>query len=184
MRLLVVDGSIDNVVGVLVSHDVITSLFAGETIDIARLMRPAPIIPDQIDAMAALDQLRKAEVSLALVHDEYGHFEGIVTPADLLTAIAGLHDDTDPDGDGPAITEIDDGSLIVAGWTPADALADRLGIMLPDDRDYATVAGYVLAALRRLPAIGDSFADQGFRFHVTEMKERKIARITVRDSDG
>ena len=93
-------------------------------------MNPATVdctkMLDQIDAMDALDALRQAEVPMALIHDEYGHFEGIVTPADLLAAIAGeFASDADPD-DAPSVVERDDGSLLVAGNMAADALAERL----------------------------------------------------------
>jgi putative hemolysin len=182
MRLLVVDGTIDNVVGVLVSHDVLTTLLVGGDVKIAELMRPAPIIPDQVDAMAALELLRKAAVPLALVHDEYGHFEGIVTPADLLAAMVGDHDGDPHDGDGPAVTELAEGVLAFAGWAPVDALAERLGLMLPDDRDYATVAGFVLAQLKRLPAVGDHFTEQGNRFEVTQLDGRKIEQVVARQT--
>jgi len=179
-RMLIADGSIDNVVGVLQSHDVMIELLKGHSFDIATLMRAAPIIPDQVDAMDALAALRRSEVPVALVHDEYGHFEGIVTPADLLAAIAGDYVTDDVSGGGPAIVEEADGHLVVAGWTPADALAERLGFMLPEDRDYATVAGFVLEKLKRLPEVGDCFSEQGFHFDVTVMEERRIEQVTVR----
>jgi putative hemolysin len=134
---------------------------------------------DQIDAMDALDALRRAEVPMALIHDEYGHFEGIVTPADLLAAIAGaFRSDTDPD-EAPAIVERDDGSLLVAGTTAADALAERLGITLPEDRDYATVAGLALAAFRHLPGEGEHFVEQGWRFEVVDLDGRRIDKLLV-----
>jgi putative hemolysin len=179
-RMLIADGSIDNVVGVLQSHDVMIELLKGHSFDIATLMRAAPIIPDQVDAMDALAALRRSEVPVALVHDEYGHFEGIVTPADLLAAIAGDYITDDVSGGGPAIVEEADGQLVVAGWTPADALAERLGFMLPEDRDYATVAGFVLEKLKRLPEVGDCFSEQGYQFDVTVMEERRIEQVTVR----
>jgi len=178
-RLLVAKGSIDEVVGVLQSHDVMVALLNAQPVDIAALVRPAPIIPDQVDAMDALAALRRAQVPVALVHDEYGHFEGIVTPADLLAAIAGDYVSEDLSGDGPAIVEGSDGRLIVAGWMPADALAERIGLPLPETRDYATVAGFVLAHLKRLPAVGDGFIEQGYRFDVTAMDERRIEQVTV-----
>ncbi len=182
MRLLVVDGTVDNVVGVLVSHDVLTRMLDGGAVEIGTLMRLAPIIPDQVDAMAALEVLRKAEVPLALVHDEYGHFEGIVTPADLLAAMVGDHDGDPHDGEGPAITEQADQGLLIAGWAPADVLAERLGLILPDDRDYATVAGFVLAQLKRLPTTGDSFTEQGIAFEVVRMTGRKIDQLIARET--
>jgi putative hemolysin len=142
-------------------------------------MRKAPVVIDRIDAMDALIALRRAEVPMALIHDEYGHFEGIVTPANLLAAIAGeFASDTDPDED-PAIVVRDDGSLLVAGTCAADALAERLGIDLPEDRDYATVAGLALAAFRHLPREGESFVEQGWRFEVVDLDGRRIDKLLV-----
>jgi len=179
-RILVAKGSIDDVIGVLQSHDVMVELLAGRAVNIAALVKSAPIIPDQVDAMDALAALRRAEVPVALVHDEYGHFEGIVTPADLLAAIAGDYVSDEHGTETPAIVEGENGCLIVAGWTPADALSERLRLMLPEDRDYATVAGFVLAMMRRIPEVGDHFTEQGHRFEVSEIDERRIEQVIVR----
>src|SRR3546814_9768331 len=100
--------------------------------------------------MDALEGLRAAEVPMLLVHDEYGHFEGLVTPADLLSAIAGEFASDQDIGSEPFVTERDDGSLLIAGSMPADQMAERLGIELDDDRDYATAAGHALAILKHL----------------------------------
>jgi putative hemolysin len=181
-RLPVAQGTIDAVVGVVQARDVAMALFRGETLDLARLMRKAPVVVDQIDAMDALDALRRAEVPMALIHDEYGHFEGIVTPADLLAAIAGeFASDAAPD-EGPNVVERDDGSLLVAGTMAADALAERLGIELPEDRDYATVAGLALAAFRKLPEEGESFEEQGWRFEVVDLDGRRIDKLLVSEA--
>ncbi len=178
-RLPVAQGSIDAVVGVVQARDVAMALFRGETLDLAQLMRKAPVVVDQIDAMDALDALRRAEVPMALIHDEYGHFEGIVTPADLLAAIAGeFASDAGPD-EGPNVVTREDGSLLVAGTMAADALAERLGIDLPEDRDYATVAGLALAAFRKLPSEGESFEEQGWKFEVVDLDGRRIDKLLV-----
>jgi putative hemolysin len=178
-RLLVADGSIDNVQGVVQARDIVSALLRKEPLDMRVLMRVAPIIPDQVDAMDALEALRAADVPIALVHDEYGHFEGIVTPSDLLAAIAGDFVSDQEEGDEPAVIEREDGSLLVAGWMPADALAERLGLTLPEDRDYATVAGLVLDILTHLPHEGEVFVTQGFRFEVVDMDGRKIDKLLV-----
>ncbi|TKD52932.1 hemolysin family protein [Sphingomonas baiyangensis] len=178
-RLPVGEGSVDSVIGVVQARDVVTALIAGTTVDLRALARAAPVLPDQVDAMDALAMLRRADVPMGFVHDEYGHFEGIVTPANLLAAIAGeLRSDLDA-GDEKAVIEREDGSLLVSGAMAADALAERLGIELPEDRDYATVAGFVLAALRRLPDEGDDFTEQGWRFEVVDMDGRKIDKLLV-----
>ena len=178
-RLPVGEGSIDAVVGVVQARDIAMALFRGEPLDLKTLMRKAPVVIDRIDAMDVLLALRQAEVPMALIHDEYGHFEGIVTPSDLLAAIAGeFASDADP-GDAPSVVEREDGSLLVAGTMAADALADRLGIDLPDDRDYATVAGLALAVFRHLPAEGESFVEQGWRFEVVDLDGRRIDKLLV-----
>ena len=178
-RLLVGERSIDAVIGVVQARDIAAALFRGEPLDLRRLMRKAPVVIDQIDAMDALTALRGAEVPMALIHDEYGHFEGIVTPADLLAAIAGeFASDTDPD-EAPNVVERDDGSLLVAGTMAADALADRLGLDLPEDRDYATVAGLALAAFKHLPGEGEHFIEQGWRFEVVDLDGRRIDKLLV-----
>ncbi len=178
-RMLVAQGSVDDIVGVVQARDVMVALLARAAIDLRKLMRTAPIIPDQVDAMDALETLRGAEVPIALVHDEYGHFEGIVTPSDLLAAIAGdFVSDQDVD-DEPAITERADGSLLVSGWAPADMIADRIGLSLPEDRDYATVAGLALDILKRIPNVGETFELQGFRFEIIDLDGRKIDKLLV-----
>jgi putative hemolysin len=83
------------------------------------------------------------------------------------------------EGDGPMITEREDGSLLLAGALPADAMADRLGIDLPEDRDYATLAGFALSVLRKLPTEGEHFTEQGWRFEVVDMDGRKIDKLLV-----
>ena len=178
-RLPVAEGTIDAVIGVVQARDVVMALARGETLNLRELVRKAPVVVDQIDAMDAMDALRRAEVPMALIHDEYGHFEGIVTPANLLAAIAGeFASDTDP-GEGPNVVEREDGTLLVAGTMAADALAERLGIELPEDRDYATVAGLALAIFRHLPSEGESFVEQGWRFEVVDLDGRRIDKLLV-----
>ena len=177
--LPVADGSPDNIVGVVKVKEVLAVLLAGKRLQIGRLMKKAEIIPDQLDAMDALRILQQSGVSMALVHDEYGHLEGVVTPADLLAAIVGNFASHQDAGDSPMLVEREDGSLLVSGAMPADLLADRLGIELPGDRDYATAAGFALSVLKRLPKEGEHFADQDWRFEVVDMDGRKIDKLLV-----
>jgi putative hemolysin len=183
-RLLVAEGSVDSIIGVVQARDIVAVLLENRKINLRDLLRSAPIIPDQVDAMDALEALRKADVPIALVLDEYGHFEGIVTPVDLLAAIAGDFASDQDDDDDPALFEREDGSLLVSGWMTADALAERLGLTLSEDRDYATVAGFVLDELKHLPSIGEKFAAQGYNFEIMDMDGRKIDKILVSIIDG
>ena len=182
--LPVADGSPDNIVGVVKVKEVLAALLAGKRFQLAKLVRKAEIIPDRIDAMDALRILQQSGVAMALVHDEYGHLEGVVTPADLLEAIVGNFVSHLDEGDVPMLVEREDGSLLVAGALPADALADRLGIELPTDRDYATAAGYVLSVLKHLPKEGEHFIDQHWRFEVIDMDGRKIDKLLVNAVGG
>jgi putative hemolysin len=140
-------------------------------------MRKAEIVPDQLDAMDALRILQGADVAMAMVHDEYGHLEGVVTPADLLTAIVGDFASYQDEGADPMVVTREDGTLLISGALPADALAARLGLELPDDRDYATAAGFVLSVIKRLPQEGEHFHEQGWRFEVVDMDERRVDKV-------
>jgi len=176
-RLPVADGSVDNIIGVVTARDMVAALIAGRPFDPRALMRSAPVVPDQMDAMNALEVLRSSEVPMALVHDEYGHFEGIVTPADLLAAIAGSFVSNQDDAHDPPLHEREDGSWLVSGSFAADMLAEKLGFDLEDDRDYATVAGLALAIFKRLPDVGDKFDYDGWSFEIVDMDGRKIDKL-------
>ncbi|WP_265528538.1 hemolysin family protein [Sphingomicrobium marinum] len=174
-RLPVANGSVDDIIGVVSSRTLLVELLEGREINLTALAQPAPIIPDLMDAMDALGTLRAADVPLALVHDEYGHLDGIVTPGSILTALAGqfAHDDEDPE----PLREREDGSWSVSGTAPADRLAEQLGFDLPADRDYGTAAGFALSVLRRLPSEGERFQHGGWVFEVLDMDGRRIDKL-------
>ena len=176
-RLAVAEGSVDRIIGIVQARDVVQSLIEGKPLDLRQLVRRAPVIPDMADATDALATLQRAAVPMALVHDEYGHFEGVITPADLLAAIAGVFlSDEDADSD-PPLVQREDGSWLVSGSMPVDEMAERLGIDLDADRDFHTAAGYVLAAMKRIPTTGDIFTADGWQFEVVDMDGRKIDKL-------
>lgn len=177
--LPVADGSPDTILGVVKVRDVLAALVAGRPVDLRTMMRKVEVVPDQLDAMDALRVLQSAEIAMAVVHDEYGHFEGIVTPVDLLTAIVGNFASDSDDGDLPSVVEREDGSLLVSGSLSADALADRLGLEYGEDREFGTAAGYALSVLKKLPHEGEHFTDQGWRFEVVDMDGRRIDKLLV-----
>ena len=176
-RLPVAEGSVDRIVGVVQARDVVAAILDGRPLDLKALLRPAPVVPDVMDAADALEVLRRADVPIALVNDEYGHFEGILTPADLLAAIAGAFKSDLDEGSEPDAVERADGSWLLAGSMPADEMAETLGTRLPAERDYQTVAGFALSVLTHLPEIGETFAYDGWRFEVVDMDGRKIDRL-------
>ena len=177
-RLLIAEGSVDMVIGVIQARDVAAALIEGRPLDLRALAQPAPVLPDVIDAVDALAVLRDAAIPIALVHDEYGHFEGIVTPADLLAAIAGAFR-SDIDEGSEAMVRREDGSWLISGSLAADEMAERLGLELPASRDYQTAAGYLLAELRHLPETGECVTLGHWRFEVVDMDGRKIDKLLV-----
>ncbi|HEY6916430.1 MAG TPA: hemolysin family protein [Allosphingosinicella sp.] len=176
-RLVVAEGSVDKVVGVVQARDAATALIEGRPLNLRALMREAPVVSDQMGAMDTLGVLQSADVPIAFVHDEYGHLDGIVTPSDLLAALAGnFASDLDTDTD-PPLVEREDGSWLVSGSASADMLSDRLGIPLPEERDYTTVAGFALSVLKHLPEVGERFAHGSWRFEIMDMDGRKIDKV-------
>jgi putative hemolysin len=134
-------------------------------------------VADTARALDVLRTIRNSTVHLALVFDEYGHFEGIVTSADVLEAITGAFQDEE--GEEPALVERKDGSLLVSGWMPVDEFAEKVGIAVDPDADYATVAGFVLEKLKRLPTVGESFEAHGWRIEVLDLDGRRIDKVLV-----
>jgi putative hemolysin len=176
-RLPVAEGSVDQLVGVVQLRDIVVAQIEGRPLNLRELVKPAPIVPDQMDAMDALAVLRAADVPMAFVHDEYGHFDGLLTPNDLLQALAGVFA-SDQNGDSdPPLVEREDGSWLISGWLAADTLADTLCITLPEDRDYATAAGLALAVLKHLPVVGETFAFGGWRWEIVDMDGHKIDKL-------
>ena len=176
-RLPVARGSVDDIVGVVSARALLIALLDGHDLKLSQLTRTAPVIPDLMDAMDALAVLRAADVPLALVHDEYGHLDGIVTPGSLLSALAGAFaHDLDVDHDPPCI-EREDGSWLLSGAASADLLEDRLGLKLPGERDYSTVAGFALSILKHIPETAETFTSDGWKFEVIDMDGRKIDKL-------
>jgi putative hemolysin len=176
-RIPVAAGAIENIVGVLQVRDVAAALLEGRPLDLRHLCRKAPVVPDLMDAMDALAVLRAADVPLALVNDEYGHLDGIVTPGSILSALAGAFAHDIGQGEEPPLVEREDGSWLVSGAASADLLADRLGVNLPHERDYSTVAGFALSVLRHLPETGETFRHDGWSFEIVDMDGRKIDKL-------
>ena len=151
-----------------------------EPIALDALIRKAEVVPDQLDAMDALRVLQQSGAGMAMVHDEYGHLEGIITPADLLKAIAGSFASHRDEGDEPDLHR-------ARRWLAADrrracrptCWPRSLSLDLPEDREFATAAGYVLWVLKKLPTEGELFEEQGWRFEVVDMDGRRIDKLLV-----
>jgi putative hemolysin len=176
-RIPVADGAVENIVGVIQIRDVMAAALEGRPIDLKHLCKTAPVIPDLMDAMDALAVLRTADVPLALVNDEYGHLDGIVTPGSILAALAGTFAHDVEHGEEPPLVEREDGSWLVSGAASADLLSDRLGVNLPVERDYSTAAGFALSVLKHLPETGEKFGHDGWSFEIVDMDGRKIDKL-------
>lgn len=176
-RLPVQDGEADSIIGVIVVKDLIEFLQAGDTQELRALVQETPIVMDTADSLHVLREIRSSRVHMALVFDEYGHFEGIITPGDVLEAIIGAFQEEEEDE--PAIVTRADGSYLVAGWMQVDEFSHELGIPIPRDADFQTVAGFILAEMNHLPNVGESFDKGHWRFEVVDLDGRRIDKILV-----
>ncbi len=175
-RLVVSDGSVDNVVGVVQSKDILDQMLAGAELSVSAVLRQPMVVPDTISALDALERLKADPLGMALVMDEYGSFEGVVTAADVLEAIVGDINDTRLDEAEDALSA--PGSLVVDGMMPVDELKSRLGLPdLPAQGSYHTAAGLLLALLRRVPRTGDKVVFAGWLFEVQAMDGRRVERV-------
>ncbi len=175
-RLPAHEGVPDEMLGVIQAKDLLDAYMAGGRPDVRAHVRVAPTVSDTADALDVVNIINQSPVHIALVHDEYGHFEGIVTNADILEAIIGASR-TDEGPAEPDAVQRDDGSWLIAGSMAADEMADRLAINIPQERAYHTAAGFVLNRVGHLPGVGESFNDQGWRFEVLDLDGRRIDKI-------
>lgn len=175
--LPVQDGDDDSIIGVLVRKDLIDVFVDGRPLDVRALVKQAPVVMDRTDALDVLRAIRATVVHLALVFDEYGHFEGIVTPGDVLEAITGAF--VEEEGDEPAFVKCDERSWLVSGWMPVDEFSDKLGVPVTRDDTFETVAGYVLDQLNHLPQVGEAFERGNWRFEVVGLDGHRIDKVLV-----
>ena len=176
------EGEPDRIIGVLVRKDLIDIFATGAPLDIRALVKPAPIVLDRTDAISVLSAIRASVVHMALVFDEYGHFEGIITPGDILGAIVGEFQEEE--GADIAFVRREDGSYLVSGWMPVDEFAEKIGVPIPRDPPYETVAGYILSEFNHLPAVGETFEREPWRFEVLDLDGRRIDKVLVSRMDA
>ncbi|SMQ62170.1 putative hemolysin [Devosia lucknowensis] len=176
-KVLVQDGDADSIIGVLSQSDLLPSLVAGQQPDLRSLVKPVPVVMEHADALSVVETMRGGRAQMALVVDEYGHFEGIVTYGDVLEVITGVYNE-EP-GDEPAVTQRKDGSWLVAGWMPADDFSERFKVAVPKDARYETLAGFILSQLNRVPAVGESFTHEGWHFEVVDLDGHRIDKVLI-----
>jgi len=177
-RFVVGDGEVDNVVGVVQAKDLLDGLLSGGELSIGAALREPLVMPDTVSALDALERLRSDPHGMALVMDEYGSFEGVVTAADLLEAIVGDPGDAAPETGSAAVEG--DGAMVLDGLMPVDELKARLSLPeLPAQGSYHTIAGLLLALLRRVPRAGDRIVFAGWRFEVLAMDGRRVDQVRI-----
>ena len=176
-RFVVADGRVDNVVGVVAAKDLLDQLLAGAPLSVPDAMRQPLVLPDTLSALDAVERLRGDPTGMALVLDEYGSFEGVVTASDLLEAIVGELGAPETTESEPAVRRYD-GSLLLDGMMASDELKARLELPdLPREGTYHTVAGLMLALLQRVPKEGDRIAWAGWRFEIVDMDGRRVDKV-------
>lgn len=176
-RLPVRDGSDDNILGIVALRDFLDHRPRGDQPALRDLVIEAPAVRDGLPALQVIEALRATPARLLLVYDEYGHFEGIVTPMDVMEGITGEF--ADETGAEPKTVAREDGSLLVAGWMPADEFADLIGLTLEEPRDYTTVAGLVIDRMGLLPSVGAHLDLPGWRVEVLDLDGRRIDKLLL-----
>lgn len=176
-RCPVVRGSHDDVVGFVHVRDLLAPRATGRTVRLAEIAREVMRIPGTREVLAALQDMRRSGAHLAIVVDEYGGTDGIVTLEDLVEELVGEIGD-EYDKDVIPTRRLLGGAVQVDGLLNLDDFADRTGTDVPHG-PYETVAGYVMTMLGRIPAPGDHVDADGYRFTVVEMDGRRIARLQV-----
>jgi putative hemolysin len=175
-RFVVYKDTPENIVGVLQVKDLAAAAVRRKIKSIRPLVKKAPVIPESFDALDIVNILKESEVHFGLVYDEYGHFEGIVTAADILEAIVGSFREERRETE-PEFVERADGSWLIAGWAPIESLQEKLRLHFDSKRDFHTVAGYVLNSLGHLPEVGEVFEDRGYSFEVVDLDGKRIDKV-------
>jgi putative hemolysin len=178
-RVVAYDDNPEEILGVLQAKDVADALLRRERFTMRSLVKQAPVIPVTMDALDVVDVLKKSTIHIGLVHDEYGHFLGVVTSADILETIVGTFETEEGPAEPPVVRRADD-SYLVSGTMPADEFSELLGLKLPEPRSFSTVAGLVLEHLGRIPATGEFFELQGWQIEVVDLDGRRVDKILAK----
>jgi putative hemolysin len=174
--------SLDHIIGVLHSKDVLRVLAGAAEADLMQMLRPPTFVLEGQPIDDVLTLLRRQGTHLALVLDEYGQVAGLVTIEDLLEELVGEIKDEYDQGDEPPFVKRADGSWLIDGLEAYEKVRDRLG--LPDEiepprRNYTTLAGFIVSHLGHMPRVGDTIALEGYRFEVVDMDGHRIDKVLV-----
>jgi putative hemolysin len=180
-RFPVILGSFDNVLGFVSAKDVLNQSLSSQPINIRQALGPPLFVPETASALKVLDLFKREGAHFALVTDEYGGIQGVVTDWDILEAIVGeLPSRGEPNE--PEVTIRDDGSWLVDGLLNIDRLEEILEMdTTPEEESgrYHTVSGFVMTRLGGIPAVGQHFEWKGFRFEVMDMDGRRVDKVLI-----
>ncbi len=180
-QLLVGKGSINAPLGMILKKDMLDQVLDRRPLDPMTIIRQPLVVHEATPIFKVLEQFRAAPVRLAMVLDEYGELEGVVTQTDLLEAIAG--DLPEIEGEEPDIVEREDGSLLIDGMMSAQDAFDQLGFRTrPAAGDFHTIAGFAVFQLQHLPETGEQFNYEGWHFEIVDMDGRRIDKLLARRS--
>ncbi|MDI9409496.1 MAG: hemolysin family protein [Candidatus Pacebacteria bacterium] len=182
-RYPVVEGDLSHIVGVLEIRDLVSRGMSGKVEDIRQLMKPPLFLPDTAPALKLFEAFKNTGQQMAIIVDEYGDIEGLVTQNDLLEALVGDIAEANGEQDIAAVKRAD-GSWLIDGMMPLDELSDHIGTNdlnfdEVDEVGVNTVGGFVMASLKRIPRQGDQFEQAGVSFEVVKMHGRRVDQVLV-----
>jgi putative hemolysin len=180
-RFPVSRGSLDNCLGILRGNNFLSARLRGQEIDLATMLQPSLYVPESTTALKILEQFKRTGVQIALVTDEYGSIEGLVTLNDLMQAIVGDIPSSEH-WEEPMVIQRDDGSWLLDGLLSTDEVKDLLDKeLLPGEETgyYHTLGGFVVTFLGHIPRSGDHFEWEGMRFEVMDMDGTRVDKVLV-----
>lgn len=176
-RLLLCEGAVDDVLGFVYVKDLLAQVATGKQLAPRACLRDALTVHESTTVLRLLDLFRQKATNLAIVLDEYGSVEGIVTPRDIFAAIAGEF--AKDSAEEPGVVRRPDGSWLVDGRLRIGELERAIGASGLVDEEYTTVAGLVLHHMGRLPVVGNAVEFGGYRFEVIDLDGRRIDKILI-----
>ena len=178
-RFPVVQGGMHQLAGILQIKDLLTACLEGQPFNMRAVLRPPLFLPNTVTVLRALEVFKSSGEQMALVVDEYGDLEGLITLTDILEALVG--ELPEAGGTDPRIVKREDGTWLIDGMVGLDELKQVLGVtQLPgEDPDYHTLGGYLMARLHRVPMVADRITAGDWRFEIVEMDGRRVDRVLV-----
>ncbi|MEI7445685.1 MAG: hemolysin family protein [Burkholderiales bacterium] len=180
-RVVVCRGGLEHILGVLRTGDLLKAVLQGAPLDVEKQLSPALFVPETISTTQLLESFRRERVQFALIVDEYGDLQGLVSLTDVLTSIVGDLPEQDDAGDTDVVRR-EDGSWLVDGSVGIERLEQVLGLdelSAEDERGFHTVGGFAMHRLGRIPTVADHFEAAGFRFEVVDMDRNRVDKVLV-----